>query len=310
MTLRERIQKEYHFVGIFRESSPMHFYLIQGFVFLYYIYWFLSKDFTVYGYFHCTDGMFRSFVFDGVAHPPFYYLSFQFIYHFVPYLNTAIIYVLQWLVVSLALFGLCGILPKWCAWICFVIAYHFVGIELLCNGNMDAATTLQLCAMLILAIAPSQAYYKFRKDNSLSRSSVQFHWPVFLFLLTVSVYYTTAGINKIVDTGPHWPLTLHLDKLSRAGLESSLFLGHTYNNPAVLQFFTSYWVSASTGMVTMIGELFFVLILFYPRSKWFFIPAMCLMHVFIYYTHGLNYTGNILFLLLCFDYNTFFKRMA
>ena len=62
-----------------------------------------------------------------------------------------------------------------------------------------------------------------------------------------------------------------------------------------------------SGIITLIVELFFIGILFLPRYRFFFVISMIIMHAIVYYTHAINFLGSSIILLLCFDWNIFFR---
>ncbi len=312
MNIKSLIKKEFEFFGVFRASIPLNFFVMQAGVFLFFTYWLLSKDFSVYGDFPIGFGMHRKIEFDQYFPPLFYYLSGQFIYSFVPLLSVQQMVYLQLAAALFSFLGFVGIFPKLNAAFVFIIIYHFTGKDLLLNGSLDAFSTLPLCFILVLALSPSQNFYRFGKRISIRESSPDFHWPIFLLFFMISVYYTTGGLNKVVESSIAWPFKVHVDVLAKSRSDLILFLSSVYANGFVLSLFRYEWISILTSLITLFAETFFFTILFFPRFRFFFLFSMILMHIFIYYTHGYNYTGNCFFLLLCFDYNriyNYFKKV-
>jgi predicted DCC family thiol-disulfide oxidoreductase YuxK len=134
---------------------------------------------------------------------------------------------------------------------------------------------------------------------------------VFLLFLFVGSYYSLAGLNKIIDVGIVFPFTLDLEKWNLFATQTSIFVSiRNYfpeftNHPLMM----SSLFSDISGIITLIVELFFVGILFLPRYRFFFIISMIIMHILVYYTHAINFLGSSVILLLCFDWNIFFREI-
>lgn len=302
---------KFEFFGVFRKSPPYSFYALQFGAFLYYIYWFLSKNFTVYGYFLCQFGINRTFVFDNITPPLFYYSSFQWIYEFFNLLSPGWMELLQLGIILSASLGLLGFWPKLNAWVSFCIAYHLVCIELICNGNLDGSTTLPLTMMFCLAISPSEAFYSFRSPAKLfPEPNIIFHYPLFIFYFLVVAYYFTSGLNKIIDIGPHWPFKLKLDQLALCKEEALLYKTSIFSTHSFLKFFSNPYISWVFGFAALVAELFSFTILFFPKVRLWFIALLIGMHFSIFFLDGLNYTGNAFILLLCIDFNRILKTKS
>jgi len=95
-------------------------------------------------------------------------------------------------------------------------ALHITGMMQASNSELDGGTLL-LCALLILSVSPRASFYRLGRRFPGNKSGrdyrdVAHHWPVFLLLLTVGLFYSYVGLNKLVDVGPHWPAVLHPNK--------------------------------------------------------------------------------------------------
>ena len=148
------------------------------------------------------------------------------------------------------------------------------------------------------------------KATILNIQKYGFLWPLFLLLLTVGLFYTFSGLNKIVDIGPHWPFVLHLDRLGDRGLERSLFLAERFVLPRLAVTNPSPLLSVISGSITLIGEVGFVCVLFLPRYRLLFIGSMVSLHVVVFLAAGINFVGSSALLLLCFDWNTLARRIT
>jgi len=295
--------REIRFMGVLRESPPLHFYLMQFTGFAYFLYRFLSRDYTVYGF--VPDPMFnyrkaQTFL--------LYFTDLQFIYSFIPRPTSEVIYYLQWTVIMCCCLGLLGIFPKWNAVISFSIGLHITGMMQTSNSIIDGGT-LALCLILILALSPSRCFYGFKNGLSISKRGVHYHWPVFLLFLLVGSYYTYAGLNKIIDIGPHWPFVFHLENLAAVGIERSIFVFNRYADPYVCSLHQSYLLSVFLGFATLGTEVSFISILFLPRYRLFLVVSMIVMHILVFLMAGINFVGSSLILLLCFDYNAIIRKL-
>lgn len=304
-----RGNREIRFFGVFRPSPPLHFYLLQFVGFAYFLYRFASRSYTAYG--HVPDDLFRyqrsSVVLELWPVPLLHFTSLQFIYAVLPRPTPQVIAGLQIVIVLACLCGLAGLAPRWSALAAFVLGLHVTGLMQSSNSELDGGT-LALCSMLILALSPRESFYRAGKSLTLSRRHPDYHWPLFLLLMVVGVYYTTAGLNKIVDIGPHWPFVLHLDRLAERGIERSLFVASRFAAPSVAALHRSALLSSVAGVITLAGELFFITVLILPRYRLFFVVTAITLHVLVFLMAGINFVGSSAILLLCLDWNVLVRR--
>ena len=299
----KRVFGEVRFIGVLRESPPLHFYLLQAVTFFYMFWRFASRDYTVYGF--LADQAFdypRPRIMEVWAVPPSHLFSFQFIYSWIPHPGPEVIFFMQLAIVLACFCGLLGFKPRFMAAFSFLFAVHITGMMQASNAEIDGGT-LVLVSMLILAIAPGRAHYRsiFRWD--LTKKGVEFHWPIFLFMFTVGCFYSMSGLNKLVEGGVMWPLTLHLERLAITGEENALFLSSRFVLPQISAMHHSYTFSVISGVITLTGELFFISILWLPRWRPFFVLTMAGLHLLVFVMAGINFMGSVLLLLLCFEWN-------
>ncbi|WP_187329337.1 thiol-disulfide oxidoreductase DCC family protein [Halomicronema hongdechloris] len=238
-----------------------------------------------------------------------YFTTFQFIYQFFPRPNENIILLIQVAIIVSCIFGILGVHPKACALIAFLFSTHLTGMVQITNAEIDGGT-IALCSLLILALSPRESFYGLANGYSLTQRNSRYHWPIFLLFFVIGSFYTSAGINKIIDIGIHWPFVLHLDHLAEVGIENSIFLSSRYVSPSVSSFHLSYPLSVIAGVVALIGELFFVTIVFLPRYRLFFVASMSLMHCLVFLTAGINFVGSSILLFLCLDWNSLLRRVT
>jgi len=301
-------KSEYRQFPILSSSPALHFYLLQFVSFGYILFRFLSRNYTVYGL--IPKELFnypRSNFLELWPTPILEWTTFQFIYEFIDRPDAEGIFIIQLFVISFAILGLIGLFPKLSAIICFTLASHVTGMVQSSNAEIDGGT-LALVALLVLAISPRSAFYRINKFTPSERSP-NYQWPIFILFLLVGYYYSFAGINKIIDVGPHWPFVLNLENLALRGIENSLFISNRYVNPAISSLHLSPLFSDVAGVFTLIGELFFICILFIPRSRLFLVFTMISLHVLVYLMAGINFIGSSFILLLCFDYNIIMRNI-
>jgi hypothetical protein len=299
---------EIRFMGVFRESPPFHFYLMQFVGFSYFLYRFASRNYTVYGF--LPPDMFnypRISTFGMWPIPLSYFTSFQFIYTVIPRPTPEIIFGLQWIIIISCCLGLFGLFPKWNALVSFLFGLHLTGLMQASNAELDGGT-LALSLMFILALSPAKNFYGFKNGFLLTKRSIDYHWPIFLLFLLVGSFYTGSGMKKIIDIGPHWPFVLHLENLAAVGIERSLFLSSRFVNPFLASLQLSYFLSIFAGLITLVGELFFISVLFLPRYRYFFVFSMIALHILVFVMAGINFIGNSLILLLCLDWNIIIRK--
>jgi len=306
----ETINPEVRFFGVLKDSPAFHFYLLQLVGFAYPMYRLLSRDYTVYGlpdpsYFNNNYSVIME-----IWPIHFYYLTtFQFIYLVLPLPGVTVLYWIQILGIVLCLLGLLGIKPRWSALGVFLIASHFTGLMMASNAPVEGGA-LALVLLLILFISPKNNFYRLGSKFRPLEQGVHYHWPIFILFIFVGFFYTQAGINKIFDVGPHWPIIFHLEKEAAFVIERSLFVSSRYVNPFISHFFLSYSFSVVCGFVTLTAELFFISIIWLPRYRGFFVFSMITMHVLVFLMSGINFVGSSFILLLCFDYNTLVRKVT
>jgi len=298
---------EIRWFGILRPAPAFHFYLMQAVGFLYLAYRFASRDYSIYG--HLADTYFnypRTFSFELWGTPLLHFVSFHFIYDFIPIPSADLIAFMQYGVVAACLAGLIGLFPKISAIIAFILAIHITSFMHASNAEIDGGA-LALCLVLILALSPKSNFYSLKKFEPFKRK-IDHHWPVFLLFLFVGAFYTMGGLNKVFDVGPHWGSVVGLDRLALHGLENSLFVSSRFVEPWVSYIMLSKPLAIFAGWTSFIGEIGFISILFLPRFRAFFVLSMIALHIFVFQMAGINFVGSSCVLLLCMDWNKLIER--
>ena len=286
---------------------PYHLWLLQFVGFSYLIYRLLSRDYSIYGF--IPEDLFIYPRPVTSVYPPSFILeiiNFHWIYNFIELPSVNTLESLQTIVIYIATCGLLGIFAKQASMVCFFAYLHLTGFMQATNSEIDGGT-LCFIALLVISVTNSKSLYSIFQKNSTIKSNDN-RWPIYLLFLFVGSFYTYAGINKIIDTGPHWPFVLHLDYWAVRMQESSVFLSSRYCYPELSQILQYYWFSAFSGVITLIGEIGFISILFFPRGRLFFISSMITMHLLVFLAAGINFLGSSIILILCFDWNCLFRK--
>lgn len=219
---------------------------------------------------------------------PYFFPSLVFIYKTLP-LTPEYVKYLQLVAVGVGCLGMSGVFPRLMAMIAFPLHVHLGSLFLIANDTMDASTTMLAMALLILALSPAPFFYQWTTKESVKFKEPSF-WPVYLFWMVVAMYYCAAGINKIVEVGPHWPLWVRIDRYARwadvASWSKSIPIGH----PVVVWMMSFYWVALAVSAVTLIIEVAAPILLFRFRGRNLFVLSFPLMHLFIFLTMGFGYT--------------------
>jgi len=214
---------------------------------------------------------------------------------------------MQYVIIACCTLGVLGILPKINAIISFLLALHITGMLQSSNSELDGGT-LALCSMLILCISPRHCFYSIINGFNITRRHIDYHWPIFLLFLFVGAFYSYSGLNKIIDIGPQWPFTLHIDRLAMSSIEQSLFVANRYAVPFISSLHSSYALSVFGGLVTLIGEIGFIAGIWLPRYRLFFLGSMISLHILVFLMAGINFLGSSFLLLLCMDYNVLVRK--
>jgi hypothetical protein len=148
------------------------------------------------------------------------------------------------------------------------------------RGKVMHNDVLVLLVAGIFVFAPVVAK---RLDHERSRA---WGWPVRTALVVVAGAYFCTGLQKVISSGPAWVLSDNMrNVMYRAAMTTkgptddvALFIA---DRPAL-----AHLVALSALAI----ELGFVLILFRPRTRPWFVLASAVLHGSIYLTHGLDYS--------------------
>jgi hypothetical protein len=297
------------FYGIFRASSACHFHIFQGMAFLATIWMFLSWDFGAIAHFDYNLIHYdRELILVYWKGPAFYYTTGQFIYEFLQRPSASTLTFLQGLVVFCSVLGLLGIIPRVAARIAFLLAAHLIGMHLMANSAMGGGTELLVASLLILSVSPKNAFYRFGKKPDWSDKSIDYHWPVFLLLFVFGAYYSTAGVNKLIEARSLcWGHNIRLDLYSQKAIQDSFFLSSDSHNLFVCSLLSNELASRLLGYATVLVELSAIAWLWVPLLRFILPPSLALMHVIIFLHHGYGgYLMYVFLLMACIDFNALY----
>lgn len=157
---------------------------------------------------------------------------------------------------------------------------------------------LILCMLPLLA-APSASTDAWTlggaaRGRKPSRGSA-YGWPIRTAMVIVALAYFLVGLQKLRYSGVAWATSDNLRWVlyASAGPE-----GHP--NAIALFVADRAWLSHLFAGATMVVETLFPLVLFWPRLRWFFIPAVIGLHLGIRFTLGLDYSAWWLTVLIVF----------
>jgi hypothetical protein len=157
----------------------------------------------------------------------------------------------------------------------------------------DVPLTLCLLPLALYPRATAQAWTlagplglrRGRRPDGSARGEA-FGWPVRLAMVTIALAYFFVGFQKLRYSGIDWATADNLRWVLYASSDSQA-------HPNTLALFVAdrAWLAHLFAAGTMVVELGFPLVLFWPRSRWFFIPGAILLHLGIGLTMKLDYSS-------------------
>src|SRR5262249_37547113 len=150
--------------------------------------------------------------------------------------------------------------------------------------NVHHGDSLLGIALVALAICPSTgalsvlSLWRRRVRAEPTASTLVSGWPAQLVRVQIAVTYFLAGYAKLVLAGPAWG-----DGVS---LQHYLLLR---GQPI------GYWLAEHAAVCTVLSvatlvlELTFPVVLFWPRLRWLFVPAVVAFHLVSEYVLGVGF---------------------
>ena len=118
------------------------------------------------------------------------------------------------------------------------------------------------------------------------RRSRAWGWPVRTSLVVVAAAYFLTGFQKVVTSGPAWVLSDNL----RNVMYGARLNGHAPTDVVSLFIADRPLLAHLVALGTLVVELGAVVVLARPRSRPWYLAAVCVLHAGIYLTHGLDYS--------------------
>jgi hypothetical protein len=156
----------------------------------------------------------------------------------------------------------------------------------------DVPLTLCLLPLALYPRATAQAWaltWRLRSPRAGAGAELRgeaFGWPVRLAMVTIALAYFFVGFQKLRYSGIDWVTSDNLRWVLYASSDSQL-----HSNSLALFVADRAWLAHLFAAGTLVVELGFPLVLFWPRSKWFFIPGAVLLHLGIGLTMRLDYSS-------------------
>jgi len=202
---------------------------------------------------------------------------------------------LRVLLVGCGVLGLLGIRARLAAAICAAAYLYSVG-QVYSFTNVHHGDSLLGIALVALALCPSTSALSARSlwrrggPAEPSPSTLVSGWPVQLVRVQIAATYFLAGYAKLVLAGLAWG-----DGVS---LQHYLLLR---GQPI------GYWlaehaaVCAVLSVATLVLEVTFPVVLFWPRLRWLYVPAAVAFHLVSEYVLGVGFSFFLPFLLVYAD---------
>lgn len=302
--------REYRPIYSLKSSYNLHFYLIQCFSFLYLAYRHASRNYSNYGYLDSELFNFnRRFVMEISSFKILKLSTFQFIYDFINRPSPACIESIQLAIIVLCICGFLGFFPRLMAFLSLILSLHITGFIIITNAEIEGHCLIFI-SMIILVVSPRDLHYKINRFKPFKKGNDNL-WPIYLLIFLIGSYYSMSGLNKIIDCGLNWPFKLHLENQANRSIDESIFYFSRFSSPYIASILDYKFWSPFLGCITLIGELFFISILWFSRYRFYFVISMISLHFFVFYLTGINFTGNsILLLICCLNWNNFLTKLT
>lgn len=202
-------------------------------------------------------------------------------------LPPAVEWVLYALLHLALLASLVGVSPRLACLGAGVLLYHFAPFEEVLWHNIGPffrGLTLPTLALFILSFAPVPRLNV--------PASPDFRWPLALIQVLFAFHYLFPGVGKLLHGGLEWA--------SVENIRNTIIVGATsYPTPPpwAHAIVSDVVLVRAIGLGTLVFELLFPVVLFYPMAAWILIPIAVAGHVGITLTFGVFFLSMPLLLL-------------
>ena len=174
------------------------------------------------------------------------------------------------------------------AWACSIV---LIGMVVGFGRDAENEAPLLLALVPLLAARSGDAW---SVDSLLSKGhragrrlqSLHYGWPVRSTMVVVAGGYFFAGLAKVVWSGPAWITSSNLRWILYTASDAQ-----RVPNRLGLSVADRPWLAHGVAAGALASEVLFPLALWRPKLRWFFVPAVVLLHVGIWATMGLNYVA-------------------
>ncbi len=211
----------------------------------------------------------------------------------IPLLSVQVFQILQWVLLGSLAFVAIGLFTRTAATVSWIAFFLVMGTSLGFGKSPHTeyvvhSTNIVIVVLLVLSVAPAVATYgidgwrrrgwRWHPDESGMAISA---WPTQLIKLSLALAYFGAGYCKVA-TSPLWADGYTL----QAFLMSKHLIIDCDAGAWVAQ---NYWLCLLLGIATLVLELTFYLVVFYPRLTWWYVAAAIGFHTSIYLTMRINF---------------------
>ena len=118
------------------------------------------------------------------------------------------------------------------------------------------------------------------------RRGAAWGWPVRTSILVVTSIYMLTGFQKVISSGPAWVLSDHM----RNVMYGAALTGKAPTDEVSRFIADRPHVAHLVALATIVIELGAVVPLLWARTRVAYVVAIALLHLGVYFTHGLDYS--------------------
>ena len=279
-------------------SLPTQLHALQFVTFLYAFYRLISRE-----YFFIS--MYDMEVVRGLFSNPLTFKSIfnlTFLYQFFSVPDVQTVMLLQNMGIMLSILGILGVFPRISGLLLFIFFTHFSGLMNGKNLELDSVYLLNF-GLVVLSLSERKSLYSLLSRNVQNEACLKYEWPVVLFLILTTSYYSMAGFNKLIDYGIFWNTDLNLENLSKYCIQNSTVIFTIQSNSKYCSILSIPYLSNLFTWIVFVAEASFIIILWYPGLALFYVVVLSVLHILFYYTAGVSFLGNVFMLIVCLDWN-------
>ncbi len=211
----------------------------------------------------------------------------------------------MWAALHVALAAtLCGVATRWAALAGGLLLYHLAPLETIVWTGNPYLRGLTIPALGLLVVAASASAGAFPRRGAPDVPSWENRWPLTLIQLLFAQIYFFAGWSKLLASGLPWLSPVNIRNYVLVLDQTLSFPEGTLVGNAIVR-----WpaVASAVGLLGVLLDLLFPLVLFSRRARWILLPAAALFHL----ANGLVFHiwfQNAPLLLLFVDWDALLRR--